>query len=110
MAAEYGEAADFYGWSTRATHARATDVVQACVDAVRDEPFPESAYAPTSTFAPKTPAGRLAFVQELADPRDEDGNPLPPLISKADAARMLDTPSDECPGCPICEHAKKGGR
>lgn len=44
---------------------------------------------------PVTPAGRMAQIHAMLNPVDEDGNPLPPLISMEDALRLMDMPDME---------------
>lgn len=37
-----------------------------------------------------SPADRIALVEWLLHPRDDDGNPMPPFIDMATALRLLD--------------------
>lgn len=41
------------------------------------------------------PADRLSLAQELYSPTDEDGNPLPPLITKEQFLRLIGGPTDD---------------
>jgi hypothetical protein len=50
---------------------------------------------PSNDPMPTTPAGRLAFVMDLASPHDDEGTPLEPLISSEDALKLLDFPNLE---------------
>lgn len=45
-----------------------------------------------SAHLPKSMAGRINLASYLLDPRDEDGRASAPLISKADALKLLDGP------------------
>jgi hypothetical protein len=43
-----------------------------------------------NAWMPKTRAGHLALIESLLHPVDEDGNPLPPVISPEDARRFTE--------------------
>jgi hypothetical protein len=40
----------------------------------------------------QTPATRFQLIADLCNPRDEEGRPLPPLISPEQAIALLDCP------------------
>jgi len=39
---------------------------------------------------PMTIAGKLQLIADLLDPRDEDGNPIEPFLTKEEVAELLE--------------------